>query len=79
MAPVTSPKGKVEAASAEAVNMIYRGEWKLEMRHGYGVQEFYDGSRFEGHWVYNNQKFGTYVWPDGAEYSGDFNGPIIEG
>jgi hypothetical protein len=23
---------------------IYKGEWKDDMRHGYGVQEFYDGS-----------------------------------
>jgi hypothetical protein len=29
-------------------NMIYRGEWQMDLRHGYGVQEFYDGSRFEG-------------------------------
>jgi hypothetical protein len=60
-------------------NMIYRGEWKNDMRHGYGVQNFYDGSRFEGQWEYGQQRFGTYVWADGAEYSGDFSGPVLEG
>ncbi len=60
-------------------NMIYRGEWKNDLRHGYGIQEFFDGSRFEGQWQHNRQYFGTFIWPDGAEYSGDFSGPHLEG
>ena len=60
-------------------NMIYRGEWKNDLRHGYGIQEFFDGSRFEGQWQFNRQYFGTFIWPDGAEYSGDFSGPQFEG
>lgn len=43
------------------------------------MQEFYDGSRFEGHWEHNLQKYGTYVWLDGSEYVGAFVGPFLEG
>ena len=28
--------------------MIYKGDWKDDMRHGFGIQDFYDGSKFEG-------------------------------
>ena len=59
--------------------MVYKGEWKDDMRHGYGRQEFYDGSVFEGEWEWNRQKFGTYMWTDGSEYVGEFDGPFLEG
>jgi len=33
--------------------MVYKGDWKDDLRFGYGIQEFYDGSKFEGHWENN--------------------------
>ena len=59
--------------------MVYKGEWKDDMRHGYGIQNFYDESFFDGEWEWNLQKFGTYVWPDGSEYAGGFAGPHLQG
>lgn len=44
------------------------------MRHGYGIQQFYDGSKFEGNWENDKQVYGQYIWPDGSEYVGGFNG-----
>ncbi|CDW79672.1 UNKNOWN [Stylonychia lemnae] len=68
-----------EDDAIEIPQMVYKGEWRDDMRHGFGVQEFYDGSKFEGQWAYNKQSFGTYIWPDGSEYVGEFNGCHIEG
>lgn len=34
----------------------YTGQWlknQSEVRHGYGVQLWADGARYEGHWKYN--------------------------
>ena len=50
--------------------MVYKGEWKDDMRNGHGKQEYYDGSIFEGDWLDNRQSFGSYTWPDGTQYSG---------
>lgn len=31
--------------------MIYQGQWKGDVRWGYGVQVWPDGARYEGNWV----------------------------
>jgi hypothetical protein len=44
----------VKTEGVVAPNMVYRGEWKNDMRHGFGIQDFYDGSKFEGQFVFNS-------------------------
>eukprot|EP00347_Sterkiella_histriomuscorum_P016638 403352421 len=63
----------------EVPKMIYKGDWKDDMRHGFGIQQFYDGSKYEGQWENNIQTFGSFLWPDGSEYVGEFSGCIING
>lgn len=29
---------------------VYKGQWKGEVRHGFGIQIWPDGARYEGHW-----------------------------
>eukprot|EP00919_Chromeraceae_sp_WS-2016_P063815 GHVR01151030.1.p1 GENE.GHVR01151030.1~~GHVR01151030.1.p1 ORF type:complete len:107 (-),score=28.69 GHVR01151030.1:193-513(-) len=30
---------------------VYEGQWKGKMKHGYGVQSWPDGSKYEGKWA----------------------------
>eukprot|EP00359_Climacostomum_virens_P002668 CAMPEP_0204904456 /NCGR_PEP_ID=MMETSP1397-20131031/4874_1 /ASSEMBLY_ACC=CAM_ASM_000891 /TAXON_ID=49980 /ORGANISM="Climacostomum Climacostomum virens, Strain Stock W-24" /LENGTH=471 /DNA_ID=CAMNT_0052073251 /DNA_START=731 /DNA_END=2146 /DNA_ORIENTATION=+ len=52
---------------------IYRGEWSMsgQYRHGKGVQEWEDGSRYEGYWA-NDRAFGKgrLIHADGDVYEG---------
>ena len=29
---------------------VYKGQWKNEQRHGYGIQIWPDGAKYEGYW-----------------------------
>ena len=31
--------------------VVYKGEWKGNVRHGYGVQTWPDGAKYEGNYV----------------------------
>eukprot|EP00347_Sterkiella_histriomuscorum_P011643 403371667 len=51
----------------------YKGAWKNDCREGYGEVQWNNGSRFQGQWVNGRFQSGIFVWPDGSEYSGEFN------
>ncbi|CDW81139.1 UNKNOWN [Stylonychia lemnae] len=51
----------------------YKGDWVEDIREGYGEIQWDDGSRFQGQWIKGRFQSGIYVWPDGSEYSGEFN------
>ena len=49
----------------------YKGQWKEDMRHGYGMQIWADGARYEGYWKENKAHGqGTFWHVDGDVYSG---------
>lgn len=61
-APITLPTGAV-----------YEGEWKNEMRDGYGKQEWPDGSRYEGYWLNDKANgIGKLLHADGDIYEGEW-------
>jgi hypothetical protein len=47
------------------------GEWKYNMRHGYGIQQWHDGSVYDGEWQEDKRDgHGTMTWADGQSYTG---------
>ena len=50
----------------------FTGHFKAGMRHGKGVFILPGGRKLEGIWEENNIKEGTYTWPDGTKYVGQF-------
>jgi hypothetical protein len=49
----------------------YEGEWKDNVRHGYGVWNRPDGTRYVGEWRENKPDgYGALTGPDGATYAG---------
>lgn len=53
--------------------VVYKGEWKGNVRHGYGVQVWPDGARYEGYW--ENGKAtgrGKFTHVDGDIYDGEW-------
>ena len=48
---------------------IYRGQMKGENRHGYGIQLWPDGAKYEGHWNDNKAEGkGTFWHAEGDVY-----------
>ena len=41
--------------------------------------EFCTGSKFDGHWDIERNGFGTYTFPDGSEYRGEFRRGLFHG
>lgn len=63
------PKGPATLPSGA----VYEGEWRIEMRDGYGKQKWPDGSRYEGHWENDKANgFGKLYHADGDIYEGDW-------
>lgn len=72
---------------------LYKGNWKKEKRHGYGIQLFPDGSRFIGNWKRGKATgFGRLEFTNNTSYEGNFfenkiqegtlryyNGTVFEG
>jgi len=53
---------------------VYSGQFKNEMRHGYGIQVWPDGARYEGYWQFNKAKGkGKFYHIDGDIYEGEWN------
>jgi len=49
----------------------YTGEFKENLRHGFGIYTLPDGSIYDGEWRENNPNgWGLFRWPDGSEYQG---------
>eukprot|EP00434_Breviolum_minutum_P022831 symbB.v1.2.020145.t1/scaffold1642.1/size107908/4 len=56
------------------------GEWQEDLQHGYGVEMWQGGARFEGQFHYGQKSgFGIYHWPDGSTYAGQWRNNSITG
>lgn len=67
------------AHSLEDNEYEYEGEWKNDLRDGYGVQRYADGSTYEGLWVNDKQTDGILTWKDQSYYKGQFEGSYFQG
>lgn len=57
----------------QLVREIYKGEWKSDKRHGYGVMETSDGYSYVGQWSENMRHgLGTATFPDNTKLEGEF-------
>jgi len=65
---------RVENVNTSILNKAnYKGQWKGEMRHGYGIQIWPDGAKYEGYW--QNDKAhgkGKFYHAEGDVYEGDW-------
>lgn len=57
----------------------YAGEWRLNLRHGYGVMTWADGSCFKGQWHMDKRTEGLMNIPDGTFYQGSFKDDMFHG
>ncbi|CDW84351.1 phosphatidylinositol-4-phosphate 5- [Stylonychia lemnae] len=57
----------------------YDGEWRLNMRHGKGIQKWSDGSIFEGVWNMDRKVIGKMQLTDRSVYQGPFNSEKFHG
>ncbi|CAE7902112.1 PIP5K4 [Symbiodinium microadriaticum] len=56
------------------------GEWAEDVQHGFGVEMWAGGARFEGQYRFGQkQGLGIYRWPDGSVYSGQWRNDTIGG
>eukprot|EP00831_Metopus_contortus_P048901 TRINITY_DN4008_c0_g1_i1.p3 TRINITY_DN4008_c0_g1~~TRINITY_DN4008_c0_g1_i1.p3 ORF type:complete len:113 (+),score=18.03 TRINITY_DN4008_c0_g1_i1:108-446(+) len=78
--PPRSTQGVSSAASDVYKRQVYKGDWKNDLQHGYGIESWGDGARYEGYYA-DGKKEGTGVfkWSDGSEYSGEFYNNNIQG
>ena len=57
----------------------YEGEWKFDIKDGYGVQKWPGVGVFEGVWKDGKQTEGTITWEDKSYYKGEFFGDFLQG
>ncbi|CAJ0594105.1 unnamed protein product [Cylicocyclus nassatus] len=67
-----------EEAIDEAVTEFYSGEWKNDVRSGFGVCERTDGLRYQGEWA-NNAKngYGVTTLKDGTREEGKYKNNVL--
>jgi hypothetical protein len=52
----------------------YHGQWKADKQHGYGVRQFANGDKYEGHFVADKPSEGNYTKAGGNEwYDGEWS------
>lgn len=52
---------------------VYKGQWKNEKRHGFGVQIWPDGAKYEGYWKDHKASGQGKFWhADGDVYDGEW-------
>lgn len=55
----------------ESSGGVYKGEWRDNQRHGYGIYTWVGGERYEGAFLNDKREGrGTYTWPSGERYEG---------
>ena len=69
-------KSKINDRMVEFIfenGVVYQGEERNGLRHGWGKQIFEDGAQYEGDWADDlpNGK-GIFIQPDGGRYEGEF-------
>ena len=57
----------------------YRGQFKDGNKNGYGIMKWLTGEKYEGEWNNDSFKFGTYSWPNGNLFLGNFENDTING
>eukprot|EP00435_Cladocopium_sp_Y103_P027281 s1861_g6.t1 len=56
------------------------GEWQEDLQHGYGVEMWEGGARYEGQFRFGQKSgYGVYHWPDGSTYAGRWRDNSING
>ena len=50
----------------------YKGQFKEGNKNGYGIMKWPIGEKYEGEWNNDTFKFGTYYWPNGNLFLGNF-------
>jgi len=64
--------GQIERADNRLIE-TYKGEWKNDKRHGYGVIEDADGFSYIGEWSENMRHgLGVATYPDGTKLEGEW-------
>jgi hypothetical protein len=57
----------------------YEGQFKEGSKNDMGIMTWPTGEKYEGSWVKDSYRFGTYYWPNGNIYIGNFNGDGVNG
>ena len=57
----------------------YEGQFKEGSKNDLGIMTWPTGEKYEGSWVKDSYRFGTYYWPNGNIYIGNFNGDGVNG
>ncbi|VAI94171.1 unnamed protein product [Triticum turgidum subsp. durum] len=61
----------VAISSSSSSSYKYKGQWKLDRKHGHGLQTYPNGDTFEGSWVQGQMEgHGSYTWANGNSYAG---------
>lgn len=58
--------------------LLYRGSWKNDKRHGFGIQVYEDGEIFAGKWNEGKPDIGRWVFDDQSVFYGIFNRTGVE-
>uniref|UniRef100_A0A4W4DNT4 Junctophilin n=1 Tax=Electrophorus electricus TaxID=8005 RepID=A0A4W4DNT4_ELEEL len=72
--------GEAEAGGSvdATVTETYVGEWRNDMRAGWGVSHRSDGLRYEGEWVGNKRHgYGCTTFPDGTKEEGKYKQNVL--
>uniref|UniRef100_A0A453DCV6 Uncharacterized protein n=1 Tax=Aegilops tauschii subsp. strangulata TaxID=200361 RepID=A0A453DCV6_AEGTS len=57
--------------SSSSLSSSYKGQWKLDRKHGHGLQTYPNGDTFDGSWVQGQMEgHGRYTWANGNSYVG---------
>jgi len=60
--------------------VYYEGDWKKDVKHGFGTERFIDGSIYEGQYSRNTRNGrGTLRLPIGEVYVGDLKDNLMHG
>uniref|UniRef100_A0A8R7R9C4 1-phosphatidylinositol-4-phosphate 5-kinase n=3 Tax=Triticum urartu TaxID=4572 RepID=A0A8R7R9C4_TRIUA len=60
------------SSSSSSSSYNYKGQWKLDRKHGHGLQTYPNGDTFEGSWVQGHMEGHgcRYTWANGNTYVG---------
>jgi hypothetical protein len=51
--------------------LSYNGEWKDDLKHGFGTQIWKNGEKYEGQWTSGYRTKGIMIFTDGSKYDGE--------
>lgn len=75
---VTPTEEPPKPAPVKLVRELYKGEWKNDKRHGYGLLETSDGYKYVGQWSENMRHgLGAASYPDNTKLEGEFSNDVF--